>query len=72
MCLGVPGKIIEIKGTVAGVDVIGVKKRANITLTPHANIGDYVIIHAGFAIEVLDTEKAAQTLSLLAGFVRQK
>ena len=63
MCLAVPSRIIEIKDTVATVDVDGVKRQASIMLLDDAKIGDYVIVHAGFAISKLDEETAEQTLA---------
>lgn len=65
MCLGIPAKIIEIKGTTAKVDVAGTKKDASIKLLEGARVGDYVILHAGFAIEKVDEDKAMETLSLI-------
>ncbi|MBI5643424.1 MAG: HypC/HybG/HupF family hydrogenase formation chaperone [Deltaproteobacteria bacterium] len=65
MCLGIPGRIITIKGSHATVDVAGTKKDASIKLLPGSKAGDYVIIHAGFAIEKVDEEKARETLNLI-------
>ena len=65
MCLAVPGKIININGGRARVDIEGVIHDANITLLPNAEAGDYVIVHAGFAIEKYDKEDAIETLKLL-------
>lgn len=62
MCLAVPSRIIEINNAVAVVDVDGVKREASIMLLEDAAIGDYVIVHAGFAISKLDQETAEQTL----------
>lgn len=63
MCLGIPAKILEINGDVAKVDFGGITREVDITLVD-AKIDDYVIIHAGFAIEKLDEEDARQTLDL--------
>lgn len=65
MCLGIPGRIIEMRGLKARVDVAGVKKEISLKLLDGARIGDYVIVHAGFAIERLDEEKAARTISMV-------
>lgn len=65
MCLGIPGKIIEINGDVARVDVAGTVKEANVSLMSSVKTGEFVIIHAGFAIERVDEEKAQETLSLI-------
>ncbi len=69
MCLGIPGKIVEINQTIgvkmAKIDFGGVFREACIEAIPDAKIGDYTIIHAGFAINVLSEEEALDTLSLL-------
>lgn len=61
MCLAVPGKIESIKGDNAKIDFGGVTRKANISLVD-AEIGDYVIVHAGYAIERLDEEEAQKSL----------
>jgi hydrogenase expression/formation protein HypC len=62
MCLAVPSKIIEINDTVARVDVDGVTRETSILLLDDVKIGDYVIVHAGFAINKVDEAAALQTL----------
>lgn len=62
MCLAVPSKIIEINDTVAKVDVDGVIRETSILLMEEVKIGDYVIVHAGFAINKIDEAAALQTL----------
>ncbi|MDD9301787.1 MAG: HypC/HybG/HupF family hydrogenase formation chaperone [Desulfobacter sp.] len=62
MCLAVPSKIIEINDSVAKVDVDGVVREASIMLLEDVTIGDYVIVHAGFAISQVDEEAALQTI----------
>ena len=62
MCLAVPSKIIEMNAGVAKVDVDGVVREASLMLLDDAKIGDYVIVHAGFAISKVDEEAALQTL----------
>jgi len=63
MCLAVPSRIVEIKDSIATVDVDGVKREASIMLLDHVEIGDYVIVHAGFAISKMDEKVAEQTLN---------
>jgi hydrogenase expression/formation protein HypC len=63
MCLAVPGKITKIEGDVGDIDFGGVIRKANITMVD-AKIGDWVVVHAGFAIEILDEEEAKETLKL--------
>ena len=65
MCLAVPGKIIEISGSTARVDIEGLVREANISLLPGVKTGDYVIVHAGFAMERYDEEDAKETLRLI-------
>jgi len=63
MCLAVPGKIVKIDGDVGDIDFGGVVRKANITMV-EAKVGDWAIVHAGFAIEILDEEEALKTLEL--------
>jgi len=69
MCLGIPGKIIEINQTIgvkmAKIDFGGVIREACIEAIPEAKIGDFTIIHAGFALNILSEKEALETLSLL-------
>jgi hydrogenase expression/formation protein HypC len=63
MCLAVPAEIKSIEGPIATVDYGGVSRKANITLV-EAKVGDFVIVHAGYAIQVMDREEAEKTLDL--------
>jgi len=69
MCLGIPGKIIEIEASsgmkMAKIDFGGVVRSACIEAIPEAKVGDYTIIHAGFALNILSESEAMDTLSLL-------
>jgi hydrogenase expression/formation protein HypC len=65
MCLGIPAKIIFIEGEMATVSVGGVKYPASLQLLPDASLGDYVIIHAGFAIEKVDLQEAEETIRMI-------
>jgi len=65
MCLGIPGLIVKITGETATVDVAGTRKDASLALMEKAEVGDYVIIHAGFAIEKVDTKRAEETLRMI-------
>ncbi len=69
MCLGVPGKIIEITRNVAKVDVGGFLRVISIELCPGVSIGEYVLIHTGFAIQKVDEKEAQETLELLKKMV---
>ncbi|MEN6384847.1 MAG: HypC/HybG/HupF family hydrogenase formation chaperone [Phycisphaerales bacterium] len=65
MCLAVPARIVELKNDDAIADAIGNRIQAKTTLVPEVKIGDIVLIHAGFAIAVLDEEEAKKTWALL-------
>ena len=69
MCLGIPGKVVEIRTNgplpMATVDFGGVRKEACLAYTDDVAIGDYVIVHVGFAISRLDEEEALRTLEML-------
>lgn len=65
MCLAIPSKIVEIKNNMATLDVDGVKREASLLLLEDASVGDYVIVHAGFAINKLDADAAEETIRLL-------
>ena len=69
MCLGVPGKIIEIYMTdtlrMGQIDFGGVKREACLEYVPEAAVGDYVVVHVGFAISRLSEEEAQETLKML-------
>jgi len=65
MCLAIPALIQEIEGPVAVVEIGGVRRRIGLALIPEAKAGQYVLIHAGYAIGVLDEEEARETLKLL-------
>jgi hydrogenase expression/formation protein HypC len=70
MCLAVPGKIVSIEGDDpilrdGKVNFGGVVKRVNLSLVPEAKIGDYVIVHVGFALSIVDEEEAKQVFEFL-------
>lgn len=70
MCLAIPARVKAICGDTATVEVSGVERAASIMMTPEVKVGDYVILHAGFAISVLDTAEAEATLRLLEEIAR--
>ena len=65
MCLAIPSKIVKIDNNMATIDVDGVKREASLLLLEDAKIGDYVIVHAGFAINKIDEAAAMETLKIL-------
>lgn len=65
MCLAIPMKILKIDGEEAIVELDGFQKEINISLMEKAAVGDYVMVHAGFAIQKVDPEEAAATIEVL-------
>ena len=65
MCLAIPAKVISVEGSVALVTIEDVEYKASLLLLDDVKPGDYVMLHAGFAIEKVDAEEAAETLRLL-------
>lgn len=65
MCLAVPLKLVSVNGTDAVGEVGGIQREVSIMMTPDVKVGDYVIVHAGFAIQVLDRKEAEENLELL-------
>ena len=69
MCLAIPAKITKIEDDgLATVDILGVTRSISVDLTPQAQTGDYVLVHAGFAIEVVDGQYAQETIDLIRQF----
>lgn len=69
MCLAIPAQITEVRDDrMAVVDILGVTREISLDLTPAANVGDYVLVHAGFAIEIVDEQFAQETLDLVREF----
>ena len=64
MCLAVPAKVVRIDGEEALVDIMGNQRPANMAMLPEAKTGDYVLVHAGFAITILSAEEADETLKI--------
>ena len=65
MCLALPMRIIAVDGALATIATAGLEQRASLMLVPTAKVGDYVLVHAGFAISVIDEAEANETLELL-------
>ena len=65
MCLAIPSMIVKIEDEMATIDVEGVQRKASLLLVEDARVGDYVIVHAGFAIRKLDEEAARESLKYL-------
>lgn len=67
MCLAIPARIVSEPNEIemAEVDILGVKRHVSLMMTPDAKIGDHVLVHAGFAIQVVDEEFAAESLAMM-------
>ncbi len=65
MCLAIPSKIIKIENNIATIDVDGVQREASLLLLEDAQVGEYVVVHAGFAINKINEEHALESLKLL-------
>ena len=69
MCLAIPAKVTQLgEDGLADVDILGVQRQVSLDLTPQAGVGDYVLVHAGFAIEVVDEQYANETIELIKQF----
>jgi len=64
MCLAIPALIKSIRNEEADIDMGGIMRRISLRLTPQAKVGDYVIVHTGYAINILDQHEARETLKL--------
>ncbi len=71
MCLAIPGKVVSVEGKDAEVDFGGVLRRVNISLV-EVKPGDWVVVHAGFAIETMDEDEAKETLSMWQELLEQE
>ena len=65
MCLAIPEKLLRIDGDVGYVKFAGTERRIGLALVPDAKVGDFVLVHAGFAIQRMDAAEAAETLQLI-------
>lgn len=64
MCLGLPAKVVNIDGNTAEVEMMGVINKISIELLENVQVGDYVLVHAGCAIQIVDQEEAAKTIDI--------
>lgn len=65
MCLAIPGEVVSIDGEKGLIDFRGVQREVILSFVPNVKLGDYILVHAGFAIQILDKEDALETLRLL-------
>ncbi len=66
MCVAIPSRLVDVQGAMGTVDVGGARRRVSLLLLPEAQEGDYVIVHAGFALQRIDEKEAGETLRMLA------
>ena len=71
MCLAIPAKIIKIENGMGTIDMEGTQKEVSLLLQEDATVGDYVIVHAGFAIHKIDEEAAMESLRILRQVVSE-
>ena len=72
MCLAVPARILSIDGALAEVEFGSVRRTISVQLLPQARVGDYVLVHTGFAISIIDPEEARRTLALLEAMEQER
>lgn len=71
MCLAIPALIKSIEGKEAEAEIGGITRHISLWLTPEVQVGDYVLLHTGYAISVIDKEEAEETLRLIDDIVEQ-
>ena len=71
MCLGIPAKIVRIKNSMGTINIEGTQREVSLLLQEDAKVGDYVIVHAGFAIQKIDEKEALETLRFLRQIVTE-
>ena len=71
MCLAIPAQVKSIDGLLAEVEVGGVRRKVSIWLTPEVRVGDYILLHTGYAINIIDEAEAQETLKLLEEIANQ-
>ena len=68
MCLAIPARVVELRAAdQAVIDLAGVRKEISLALVENVSVGDYVIVHVGYALQKIDPDEAAKTLALFAG-----
>ena len=72
MCLAIPMRLIECREWTATAELDGVRREIGLALCPEAKLGDFVLVHAGYAIGTLDADEAATTLELLQQITREE
>ncbi len=70
MCIGIPAKLLKVEGNTGWVSIAGCQLEVRLELVDSAQVGEYVIVHAGFAIHKLDEQQAEASLRLLQGYLK--
>ncbi len=70
MCLAIPAKVVRIQGAMADVEIEGTTTQADISVLPDVKVGDYVMVHAGLAIQKYDEQEALENLELIRQLYR--
>ncbi len=65
MCLAVPAKVVSVEDTMAKVDIAGVERNVSIDLVDDVIVGDYLLVHVGFALQKIDEKEAQETMEIL-------
>ncbi len=72
MCLAIPLKLIEINDDMGAFESGGIRRKVNLSLVENPKLGDFVVVHAGFAITIMDQEEGEKTLSLISDWLEQE
>jgi hydrogenase expression/formation protein HypC len=72
MCLAIPLKLIEINDDIGTIESGGIKRKVNLSLVENPKLGDFVVVHAGFAITIMDQEEGEKTLDLISDWLEQE
>jgi len=72
MCLAVPLKLIKINDDIGTIESGGIRRKVNLSLVKNPKLGDFVVMHAGFAITIMDQEEGEKTLALISGWLEQE
>jgi len=72
MCLAIPGRVVSIEGTIAKVELGGVERMVSLQLVTDVSPGDFILVHAGIGIQVIDEEEAKATLELFEEILKEE
>jgi hydrogenase expression/formation protein HypC len=72
MCLAIPLKLIEINDDIGTIESGGIRRKVNLSIVENPKVGDFIIMHAGFAITIMDQEEGEKTLDLIKDWLEQE